>query len=96
MCGTIHEMDLYGPEICKLCLNDADSVRQDELDASLIIAQILESVESVGWSSFFGKRSKTYGKRKLNQVDLGRKTKVWIIRTGGKAAETSMRRVVVV
>jgi hypothetical protein len=89
-------MDLYGPEICKLCLNHADSVRQDEIDASLIIAQTLESVESVGWSSFFGKKSKTHSKRKLNQLDLGRKTRVWIIRTGGKDVETSMRRVVVV
>jgi len=92
-CGGIHDIDFYGPEICKLCLEHTDVTRQEEIEASLVLADVLTNLESVGWSSFFGKRRKSPKKRMLNQVDLERKTTMWIVRIGGKAVGTSRRRV---
>ena len=83
MCGVMHNITLYVPGECKLCLEHAETVRQDEIDASLILAQVLKNVESVGWSSFFANRRKSRKKRVLNQMDLEGKMTVWIVRTEG-------------
>jgi hypothetical protein len=66
----------------KFANSSANSARQVEIDVSLIMAQAFRNVESVGWSSFFEKRSKSGKKGMLNHMDLGRKTTLWIVRTG--------------
>lgn len=95
-CGTIHDLDFYGPGTCKLCLELADGVRQNEIDACLILAQSLKNIESIGWSSFFGGKRKSRKNKMMNQIDLGRKVTVNIVRLGGKVVGTSTGRAAVV
>jgi hypothetical protein len=53
----------------------AERVRNDELDASLALARQFRELESVGWSTFFGK--------KWEEIER-RRTTVWVKRVEGK------------
>jgi hypothetical protein len=92
-CSGVCGRNFYGPEICKLCQAHADITREEEKKASLVLANALPNIKSVGWSSFFVKTRNLERKRMPNQVDLERETTVWIIRTGEKAVGTSIKRV---
>lgn len=66
----------FGPEVCFLCGKlYARVVRQDELQASIELAQSLKQLKTVTWSSFFGKQP--------HEI-RDKKTTIYITRTDGR------------
>lgn len=49
-----HPEIVSAPDECDICADHAQDVRMDELAASLIIAQKIRTLQTIGWSSFFG------------------------------------------
>ncbi|PBK65903.1 hypothetical protein ARMSODRAFT_1087143 [Armillaria solidipes] len=49
-----HPETVSAPDECDICADHAKDVRMDELAASLIIAQKIRALQTIGWSSFFG------------------------------------------
>lgn len=87
--------EVYGPDECTVCdlLAPIKSVRVRELAASLVIAQMLKTIRSIGWSSFFcnkpGKNEKKADEEEDDDEDgeeesKERKTTVWVLRQGGR------------
>ncbi|KAL5513217.1 hypothetical protein ACEPAH_3615 [Sanghuangporus vaninii] len=69
--GCIHAKP-FGPEWCTVCFERyAEDVRLAELQATLMLAQMLKELRSMTWASFFG--------RQLQEMN-GRSTTIWVNR----------------
>ncbi|KAL5492439.1 hypothetical protein ACEPAI_3886 [Sanghuangporus weigelae] len=69
--GCVHAKP-FGPEWCTICFERyAEDVRLAELQATLMLAQILKELRSMTWASFFG--------RQLQEMN-GRSTTIWVHR----------------
>ncbi|KAJ7574385.1 hypothetical protein C8J56DRAFT_872350 [Mycena floridula] len=47
------EISVFGPDGCRVCRVESEQVRNRELEASLLLAKRLRSLDSIGWSTFF-------------------------------------------
>lgn len=74
----------HGPELCPICsiMVSAPDVRTRELEASLALAQKLESLRRISWSSFFAWKLPSEGERRIG--DWQRVTNTYVLRSGGR------------
>jgi hypothetical protein len=84
---------------CSVCveMEVEEDTRENELTAALIMAQKLKGLQTVGWSSFFGRgEGELEGMAKGDSVNAGANehvewggikgitTKIWILRAKGR------------
>ena len=84
----------YSPEDCSVCKKDvttAEAVHRKEIWASVAMAHTLESLKSVGWSSFFAENAEVHGVNLGGDVNW--KSTVWISREGGEIHAMRKNRV---